>query len=121
MVAGQRPDSLNNKLDRNPDFKEGYSVVLQEMEDKCVIQEVSVTDQSRLGPCHEFCLIHRAVVRDIGGELYSTVDVKTSTGPSEHSHQSLTPTANLRHPRQISDTGAMWIHGVLGNPIYELA
>ena len=33
-AAGQRLDSLNCKSDRNPDLKEGYSVTLQEMEDK---------------------------------------------------------------------------------------
>ena len=63
-VAGQRLDSLNRKLNRNPDLKEGYSRALQEMEGNGVIQEISVTEQEGSGSHPVFYLPHRPVVRE---------------------------------------------------------
>ena len=65
--AGQRLDSLNRKLARDSDLKEGYDLALREMETNGVIQEIPVTDQAQgeSDVSHPvFYLPHRPVVRE---------------------------------------------------------
>ena len=65
QVAAQRLDSLNKKLDRDPDLRERYDQALGEMESNGVIEEIPAAEQGETAVSHPvFYLPHRPVVRE---------------------------------------------------------